>query len=170
MPCALTSGYTLDCRDSKGGIKEVYFIEFDNVSSYTEASGTVTAITKASGKVFRKYSLIKQTSNFEEAITGSEENGSIFYAQTLNVIINKMNVSVRNEIKLLAQNRLMAVVADNNGKYWLLGKEGALTLNAGTGGSGTAYGDRNGYTLTFSGAEGDPAPEVSSGIIAGLTS
>ncbi len=55
MACALTQGYTLDCRDSLGGITEVYFIEAGNVSSITEASGVVSAIVKGSGKVFRKY-------------------------------------------------------------------------------------------------------------------
>jgi hypothetical protein len=53
MACALTQGYALDCRDSLGGITEVYFIEFKNVSAVTEASGVVSAITKGAGKVFR---------------------------------------------------------------------------------------------------------------------
>jgi hypothetical protein len=39
----------------------------------------------------------------------------------------------------------------------------------GSSGSGTAQGDRNGYTLNFSGGEKELAPEVASGIIAGLT-
>ena len=52
MPCALTQGYSLDCRDSLGGITEVYFIEKGNVSSITVASGSVSAITKVAGKRF----------------------------------------------------------------------------------------------------------------------
>jgi len=61
MACALTQGYTLDCKDSLGGIKAVWFISSANVSSVTEASGVVSAITKASGKVFYKYELVKNT-------------------------------------------------------------------------------------------------------------
>ena len=37
MACALTQGYSLDCRDSLGGITEVYFIEKGNISAITVA-------------------------------------------------------------------------------------------------------------------------------------
>lgn len=170
MACALTSGYTLDCKDSLGGIKAVWFIEHANVSSVTEASGVVTAITKGAGKVFYKYELVRNTSSLTENITASVENGTVFYAQELSVILNKMQASTRNEILLLAKNVLMAVVQDSNGKYWLLGKTNGIDITGGSSATGTAQGDRNGYTLTFTGGEPALAPEVTSGIIAGLTS
>lgn len=170
MACALTSGYTLDCKDSLGGIKAVWFIEHANVSSVTEASGIVTTITKGAGKVFYKYELVRNTSSLTENITASVENGTVFYAQELSVILNKMQASTRNEILLLAKNVLMAVVQDSNGKYWLLGKQNGIDITGGSSATGTAQGDRNGYTLTFTGGEPALAPEVSSGIIAGLTS
>lgn len=170
MACALTQGYTLDCRDSLGGITEVYFIESGNVSSITEASGVVTAIVKGTGKVFRKYELVPGTSALTENITASVQNGTVFYAQELSIVLNKLQANTRNEILLLAQNNLKAVVGDNNGKYWYLGKVHSLQLTGGSGATGTAQGDRSGYTLTFTGSEGALAPEVSSGIIAGLTS
>ena len=50
MPCALTQGYVLDCKDSLGGITEVYFMAAQDVSTTTEASGVITAITKKAGK------------------------------------------------------------------------------------------------------------------------
>ena len=31
MACALTQGYTLDCKDSLGGITEVYFMAFQQM-------------------------------------------------------------------------------------------------------------------------------------------
>lgn len=170
MACALTSGYTLDCKDSLGGIKAVWFIEHANVSSVTEASGVVTAITKGAGKVFYKYELVRNTSSLTENITASVENGTVFYSQELSVILNKMQASTRNEILLLAKNVLMAVVQDSNGKYWLLGKQNGIDITGGSSATGTAQGDRNGYTLTFTGGEPALAPEVTSGIIAGLTS
>ena len=81
MPCALTQGYTLDCKESIGGIKAVWFIPFADVTTITEASGVVTTITKSAGKVFYKYQLVKQTSSLTENITASVENGTVFYAQ-----------------------------------------------------------------------------------------
>ena len=168
MACALTQNYVLDCRDSLGGLKSVLFIEAGNVTSTTEALGVVTAISLAVGKFFYKYDLIKETSSFTETITASVQNGTIFYAQELTVILNKLQANTRNEILLLAQNSLVAIAEDRNGKYWMLGKLGGLDLTAGTSASGVATGDRSGYELTFSGQEKALAPEVSSAIIAAL--
>jgi hypothetical protein len=170
MACALTSGYTLDCRDSVGGVIEMYFIEAGNVSSITEASGVVTTITKASGKVFRKYEQDQDTAFFVENLNSNVQNGTIFYQQELTVVINKMATAIRNELLLLNKNRLIAVVKDANGSYWLLGKTRFLHATAGNSGTGTASGDRNGYTFTYTALEPSLAPSVDSAIIAGLTS
>ena len=169
MACALTTGYTLDCRDSVGGVKSVYFIEIDNVSGFTSASGTISAINKANGGRFYKYNLVKGTAEAKEEYQDSVENGTNYVQQTLTMILNKMQAATRNEIALLAQNRLIAVIEDRNGKYWCYGKENGLDRTGGTAGTGKAMGDRNGYELTFTGMEGTTAMEVSSSIIAGLT-
>lgn len=168
MPCALTRGYTLDCRDSLGGITEVYFIESGNVTSVSEASGVVTTVLKATGKLFRKYELVPGTSALTENINANVQNGTVFYSQELSIILNKLQTNTRNEILLLAQNNLMVVVGDNNGKYWLLGRTRAMQLTGGNGATGTAQGDRSGYTLTFTAQEKELSQEVSAGIIPGL--
>ena len=69
----------------------------------------------------------------------------------------------------MAQNTLVAVAKDNNGKYWYLGKTRGLDLTGGNAGTGTAEGDRSGYTLTFTGAEAALAPEVNSTVAGQLT-
>lgn len=170
MPCALSQNYTLDCKDSLGGIKTLWLINHANVTALTEASGIVSAITKAAGKVFYKYELVKNTGALTETITASVENGTVFYAQELSIVLNKLQANTRNEILLLAQSTLMAVVQDANDKYWLLGRVQGVDVTGGTAATGTAQGDRNGYALTFTGSEKQLAPEVNSGIIAGLTS
>lgn len=169
MACALTADYTLDCSDSLGGIKEVKFIELENISSFTESSGTITAISKGSGKVFKSYALIKQTSTFTDVITTSEANGTTYAAQTLTIILNKMSAATRNQILLLAKNRLCAVVKDRNGVNWALGIANGLTLKTSNSTPGTAMGDRNGYTLEFEGAEPTAAYVVDSATYTSLT-
>lgn len=173
MACALTQGYTLDCRDSMGGVAAAWLMEWDNVSGgttagITVAAGTVTAITKATGKRFWKYNLQRATANWEEAYNDNVQNGTNFHVQTLNIILNKMQAATSQEIKLLAQNRLIAVVQDKNSKYWLLGYEHGLQRSGGKAGSGTAGGDRNGYELTFTADNKEPAYEVNAAIITGL--
>jgi len=168
MPCALTSGYSLDCKDSSGGITEVFFIEERNVSSIATASGVVTGLTKAAGKRFWKYELPKETGNFTNNPQVSTENGTLFFEQGLTIVINKLSASVNTELKLLAQNVLIAVVKDNNNKFWMLGKERGLDMAASESGSGTAFGDRSGYTLNFTGKEPDQLYEVNSTVAAAL--
>lgn len=148
----------------------MWVINHANVTAVTEASGIVSAITKAASKVFYKYELVKNTGSLTETITTSVENGTVFYAQELSIVLNKLQANTRNEILLLAQSTLMVVVQDANDKYWLLGRFTGLDVTGGTSATGTAQGDRNGYTLTFTGGEKQLAPEVNSGIIAGLTS
>lgn len=169
MPCNLTQSYNLDCRDAVGGLKEVYFMELGNLTSFTEASGVVTAITKAAGKKFYKYALVKQTSKFEDTLTVSEENGTVFSAQKLMLILNKLQANTRNEITLLAQNLLVCIAADRNGKYWMLGATNGLVITTVKGETGTKMGDRSGYTLEFDGAEPAFCQEVSAGLIASIT-
>ena len=153
MACALTQSYTLDCKDSIGGLKAVWFAAIEDIDTWTGSAGTYTAVTMDAGKYFWKYDLVKESSNFAEGVNTNVQNGTVFYAQTLEIILNKLQVNTRNEILLLAKNRLVALVQDNNDTIWVLGFDNGLDITGGGSGSGTAFGDRNGYTLTFTGNE-----------------
>ena len=167
MACALTQGFVLDCKESVGGIKSVRFVEFDN-ATFVPAAGVAT-ITMAAGKQFWKYAQVRETSSFTETITATVQNGTIFYSQELTVILNKLAAATRNEILLLAKNRLMAIVEDMNGAFWLLGAKNGLDITGGNSATGTASGDRNGYTLTFAGQEVEPMYSVLANTIAAIT-
>lgn len=169
MACALTQGYSLDCKDSAGGVKNVWIANFSNVSGVTAANGIITAIAKANNGRFWKYEQYRGTSEAFEDITGSPENGTVFYAQTVNIALRKMQASIRNEIKLLAAALTVMVVQDKNDKYWYFGETHGMDLNTGKISTGKALGDKNGYDLTFTGEEPSPAQEVSSSVIATLT-
>lgn len=168
MACALTQGYELNCPDSMGGASDVWLIEFDNVSGVTSSNGIATAIAKANNKRFWRYKQKRGTCEAKDELQKNIENGTQFFNQTIVMAMNKMQASIRNEIILLAQNRLIAVVKDRNGKYWLYGKEDGLDLTQGTAGTGLANADRNGYGLTLTGSEKEPALEVDESVIATL--
>jgi hypothetical protein len=178
MACDITSGFTLGCRDNSGGIKNIYILSgsIDTVDGYT--NGYVTGIS-GSG-VFYKFELAKQTGDFTETINASTENGTVFYEQVINSPFHKMQSSTRNQIKVLAQNPALKVVVETNngqddgiGVLFLAGQQNGMTLSGGTGQTGTAFGDLNGYSLTFTGQEPLPASEVSgsslSGVLDGIT-
>lgn len=168
MACALTSGYTVDCRDGIGGVQEVYFIEKNNVDSMTETAGVITAIAKATGKQFRKYQQIKESSYGKDTPEGNSENGTMLYNHEVGIAMNRMATATRNEIILIAKNYLITVVKDNNGKFWMYGREYGLEVTGGEGGTGKAMSDRNGYTLVLTGKEREPAIEVEAAIAAAL--
>jgi hypothetical protein len=165
MACELTKGRGLDCKDAIGGIKAVYFVQHEDATIATSA-GEVTDIDLTTNLF--KYTLPKGTGSFTETIQSSAENGTVFYEPSVNIKLHKLTVGDRNEINLLAQNRLIVFVEMNlkhgNGKnnIWCLGVDNGLELSAGTSSSGTAMGDLNGYDLTFTGAESAPALLVES--------
>jgi hypothetical protein len=156
MSCSLTTGYALGCRDSVGGIKTIYVQGWNATGTVnTNGSGTVTGFTGFSSG-FYEYDLTKATSSMTETLNASIENGSIYYTPEVTFTINKLQVAVRNELRLLARNRLLVIVQDNNNRYWLLGSANGLEATAGTAGTGTAFGDRSGYEMTLTGMEPDP--------------
>lgn len=166
--CALTQDYNFGCAVGTGGTKEMWIMELGNVASFTESSGTLTAITKTTGSIFRKYQLVQETANFQEDVVGNRQNGTIYYDQKGTIVINRQNVAVRNEILLLAMNLLVIVIHDNNDTYRLLGRQFGLRLETGSATTGTAWGDRNGYSLNFDGKEPQLAPFVDPAVIATL--
>lgn len=169
MACALTQGYTLDCRDNAGGMKAAWMIEFANVTGVTSAAGIVSAIAKANNARFWKYEQIRGNAEAKEDIEQNEGNGVTVYNQAVTLILTKMQASLRNEIVLLAKNYLVMVVQDRNDKYWLYGWTEGLILATGGAGTGKAGTDLNGYTLNFTGQQTALALEVSSSVITTLT-
>ena len=175
--CDITSGFTLGCRDNTGGIANLYILSgsIDTVADASE--GLISGIT-GSGEFFQ-YELFRQTSDFSEAISATPENGTVFYEQSVNAVFFKLQSSTRNQVRVLAKNPDLKIIVETNngsedgvGKYWLLGEENGVQLLSGTGATGTAFGDLNGYSLTFTGQEPEPASEISgslAGALSGIT-
>ena len=163
MACDLTKGRGLDCRDAVGGIKAVYFVEYDK-ATLTSSGGSISDIDLTAP--LRKYKLKRGTGSFTETINPSSENGTVFYTPSINIKLHNMTANDRNEIKLLAQNRLIIFVETNSAgargitRIWCCGESNGMELSAGTSASGVALGDMNGYDLTFEGQEPEPCKEV----------
>ena len=149
-------------------MKAAHVIEWANVTTVTSSAGVVTGITKATGKQFWKYNLVKQTGSFEETNAVNEETGTNLVTQMVKFPLNKLTASVANELRLLSKNRLMVVVVDNNGKGWLYGRDNAMVAKTSKAGSGVKFSDRNGYDLELEGFEKELAYEVDSATLATL--
>jgi len=153
--CAISAGYVIGCRESIGGIEAVYIAEYGNVT-LNDVSGTVTGITKATGKRYFKFEVpTKSTATATSEGTGSTENGTLFFEQTVELPLNKRDATTRNIVTTLAKNKLSIITKDKDGVYRAYGKANGLYLDSTGGMTGAAAGDKNGYTLKFSGTEMD---------------
>ena len=169
MACtALTRGRVLNCNRISGGIKAVYFAVLDEVLSITYDSTAapngareIDDIDMGSDSIY-KYALPLGTSSMTDTIVGSRENGTVYYTPTINIVYNRLSKEDQNEIKLLAATKTIVFaqlnqqLANGHDVICAMGMVNGMELNAGTIDSGTAWGDRNGYTLTFDGMEALP--------------
>lgn len=169
IDCAILQGYEIPCRNSVGGIAELYITEIGNKATLTSSSGIITGFTMLSGKKFWTFFLEKENAEFTEKITTSVENGTVFYEQEVKFSMKQLSASNRNNIRQLVQNRVYIIVKDNNGVYWLLGEVNGCDLAPSEGKTGKAMGDMNGYNLVFMGKEPSPAQVVTSSLLATLT-
>jgi hypothetical protein len=160
MACTLTKGRIEPCKDVVGGIKNVYFTDFDGFG--TVSQDTDDQITDMTG-TFTAYKYeLKGNSSFEQTVTSSRENGTTFFEQTLNLTLHKLSKEDNKEIKLLAYGRPHIAVEDYNGNVFVMGLEHGSEVTGGTIVTGAAMGDLSGYTLSFSAQEVKPANFVDS--------
>lgn len=168
MGCAKTlTGMDLDCRESVGGIKEVYILGDRSKVTVTILQDTITDITLDTGTVqhkFLPYKFRKQTGSMISTINTSEENGTTFVQTDVTLVFHKMEAKKRLEIASLMVGDCAMLVKDGNNKYWYLGLDEPVTLTAGTAGTGTAKGDKNGYDLTLTDLSDTLPYEVSASI------
>ena len=172
MACGLlTKGRGLDCNRISGGVKNIYFGVYDQFTApiqttgIVQVDGEITDIEMASNVLYR-YTTPLGVASVTETIVGSTENGTIFYTPSVNIILNRLTKEDQNQIKLLGATKVVIFAQLNqqlaNGHDVIigLGVTNGMNLNAGTMDSGAAFGDRNGYTLTFDGMEPIPFPMV----------
>ena len=172
MACALTQGFTLGCKEDIGGIKSIRFATYSDYGTLGAvfASGAISSFATAS-TVFYKYELTKEESMFTDDPTAGNRNGSLHYVPNLTFVLRKLDVAKRNEMLLLAKNRLVVIVETNEEtpSYWLAGYANGLDFASGTAATGTAFADLNGYTMTFNGLEPAPKLSVPANLLASIT-
>ena len=150
MACTQTlTGISRDCLGNNGGIRKVWLANYDNVASLTVSAGAITAISMSNSEKFKLYEFARNTSSLSSNYAVNAENGTSYVESDLLMVFNRMDTSKRLEIVALAQGNLVAIVEDNNGNKWYLGKDFPVTINAGDGLTGAARGDRNGYSITL---------------------
>ena len=173
MACtALTKGRGLNCNRISGGVKFIYFGVYDQFVDPIDGTGIavtnseIVDIEMLAATGLYRYTVPRGSTTATETITGSTDNGTLFYTPTVSMVLNKLSKEDQNEIKLLGQTQVVVFcqlneqLANGHDVIVAMGVTNAMSLNAGTAESGAAFGDRNGYTLTFDGLEANPFPMV----------
>ena len=172
MACGLlTRGRGLDCNKIAGGVKAIYFGVIDQFDAPLDGTGIVVASSEVTDiemgtNTLYKYVVPRGSTTATESITGSTENGSLFYTPSVQMVLNRLTKEDQNEIKLLGRTEVVCFAELNaqltNGHYVIiaLGVTNGMTLTTGSADSGASFGDRNGYTLGFEGFESNPFPMV----------
>jgi hypothetical protein len=174
--CTLSEGLNLTgcTKDNTGGVEQVIFANFKDVVpagsptgfTYDSTTGEVTnVVTGATASDWYIFDTVKETSSLAEAIAVNVQNGTISFTPTVSLVMNKLNTQKRNLIHMLALGLLVAVVKDNNGTYWMVGQKKGLDVTAVDNNTGTALGDRNGSTVTLTGAESLPMAALSAAAV-----
>jgi hypothetical protein len=168
MSCNMTSGYNdRTCTNGKGGIKSVLLFPLGNASGVTISNNEISAIT-VSGEVFY-YKLKSNLSSYTAPVQVNKDNGTLWYNQSLSMILASDTKELRSEIHLLAQNEVICFVEKANGTWVALGlEEGLQVADANEYTSGVLKSDRQGHVIVLNGMENNEVPDVADGLITTL--
>ena len=163
MSCDISAGRTEPCKTAVGGLKNLYFCNYEQIDgyTYTDAAGgaaedEVAGFGTLGTIVGYKYEL-KGANNLEQTLNSSRENGTTFVEQTLTAVLKKQDIATHKQIKLLSHGRPRVVVEDYNGNFFLMGLEHGAEVTTTAITTGTAMGDLSGYTITMVANEKIPA-------------
>jgi len=156
MPCnTLEKGRKLACKGGTGGLKAASFAVYTGANSVSSTDGLVTTLPSNLTAVYR-YQLKNSGNTYTEEIVADPEMRTVLYNGTLALVLQKLDVDTRNEIKMLTMGEVIVFLEDYNGNVFLIGNEVGAQLTGGNFVTGGARGDMSGANLTFATAENEP--------------
>lgn len=162
MACStLSKGRKLPCKGGNGGFKAVGFAVWEE-GLISGTNGEVATLPVGLTEVFR-YQLKNTGNTYNEEIAADAESRTVVYNGTLSLVLHKLDLDTRNEIKMLAMGEVVPFIETYNGDIFVIGAENGAELTGGaiaeTGGAKT---DFQGSRLTFTTSESEPYLRLSS--------
>ena len=164
MSCDIIGGRTEQCKDAVSGLHAIYLVnygdlDFPSLNQYGTSDNTDQIVAvQSDGLSFSIYKFeLKGANSFEQTINSSRENGTTFFEQSLTVQLKRQDVKSTKNIKLISYGRPRIIVHARGDQFFLMGLDQGCDVTAGTISSGSALGDFNGYSLTFTAMEELPA-------------
>lgn len=164
MSCDISLGRKEACKNNVGGLKAVYFVNYDP-TLFSGATITSNAISALGSSVDAyKYELKADGNTYEEANENSRDNGTSFFTQTGTLVLKVQDAATQAELTQLSYGRPHVIIEDYNGTFRLAGAEHGVEVSVNTT-SGGAMGDLNGYNISFEGKERNMATFIDSALI-----
>jgi len=166
MACDISKGRLEACKESVGGIKNLYIANYnsamyagmdDSASAAPTDSGFNGQVdTLAAAVDVYKFEVRGDNNTFEETNENSRDNGTSFWTQSGSFVIKAQNAETMMQLKLLSYGRPHIIIEDYNGKFRMAGAQNGVEVSVNTS-TGGAMGDLYGYTISFEGREVLPA-------------
>lgn len=166
MACLMTSGRAEPCKDSLGGIRAAYFLNYVD-EPFTITAGEATALNVAVTEAF-KYELRADGNTFLQNKVSDRNTGTNVNTQTLTLALKKLDKETSLQVDLMSKGRPIIVVEDYNGNFQAAGITEGMDLTGSDINSGGAKTDFNGYNLTLTAMEKDLAPFLDEATITAL--
>ncbi len=146
---------------------EVYVRYNVDIDGNKIASAIKSATLTTNAEPMQVFQFRSQTGSLTQELEAND-NGTNFFNITVNLVFAKQDAHKRLAIQSLAMGETCAVVEDNNGKKWYVGRSNPLRLTTSTADTGTAFSDSNGYTLALTTADTMMALPISDEALATL--
>ena len=165
MACSKTLGgfTTLDCDPSKGGVKEIWIINYDAIESvdmdsantgYTVTGFTMnTGSTKPSDAAWHQYMMRRNTASMNSTLNFDETAGVNYVSSDVTLRFNKLDTPQRIEMTALCLAETRVVVRDANDKWWIIGVNEPVVPSSGSAQTGVAKTDGSYYELVLQGSD-----------------
>ena len=167
MGCAALTLSAIDarCDTSVGGVKEVYVGSFGEIVPGTPSSGVISALSLANNKKMVIFRVRPGAASMEINANIDNDNGAAYIETTTAITFTKMEAAKRVQMQALLAGGAMAIIRDNNDKYWYNGYDNPLQCASLTGGTGVAFSDANRYALSLIDTSKELPYEVASSAI-----
>jgi hypothetical protein len=151
----ITKGKKVGCIGAQGGVKNIYFALFGDYG--ISATNQIVASIGSLATTY-KYELVGNVHGLTETPTASWDNGTLFFTQVLSATLPNLDAELQNELFLIMRNRTLVFVEDYNGNFKLMGINNGVKATGGSGVTGQAGADLNGYTIELTAEEKEMAP------------
>lgn len=148
MAFQITAGRDRQCKDTNGGVKNIYIAPYVKALR-SEIVYDGVSLTQFPQTFIYKFELVS-TDVFQQS--GTENEGGKFYNQTIELTFNKISAFDNLQFQKMLKKDFYLVLEDKNGNFFLMGfRNGVVAEKLDTG-------TNQQYRISFTGQEIEQAP------------